>query len=109
VVWRIIIKICLVNNDFFESLFLMKLRIRDENTLRTNSQDYGADEILYTARTVLIDKTGKLMREITTLFGVYSRLLHSLQKAEDQVTLWSIDGLGPGLRIKVYGFGRDSQ
>jgi hypothetical protein len=40
----------------------------------TDSQDYGADEILYTTGIVLIDKTGKLMREITTLFGVYPRL-----------------------------------
>jgi hypothetical protein len=85
VVWRIIIKICLVNNNFFESLFLMKLRIRDENTLRTDSQDYSADEILYTTGIVLIDKTGKLMREITTLFGVYPRLLHSLQKPKTKL------------------------
>jgi len=58
---------------------LPKMRIRfdshasnvaedDENTLWTDSQDYGADEILYTTGIVLIDKTGKLIREITTLF-----------------------------------------
>ena len=35
----------------------------------TDSQDYGADEILYTARTVLFDKTNRLMREIAILFG----------------------------------------
>ena len=45
---------------------LMRRRI-NENTVWTNSQDYGADEILYTARTVLIDKTNLLMREIITL------------------------------------------
>jgi hypothetical protein len=36
----------------------------------TDSQDYGADEILYIARTALFDKTNRLMREITILFGV---------------------------------------
>ena len=51
----------------------MRQRI-NENTVWIDSQDYGADEILYTTGIVLIDKTGKLMREITTLFGVYPRL-----------------------------------
>ena len=40
----------------------------------TDSQDYGVDEILYTARTVLFDKTNRLMREITILFEVYPQL-----------------------------------
>ena len=48
---------------------LMKQRI-NENMGWTDSQDYGADEILYTARTVLFDKINRLMREITILFGV---------------------------------------
>jgi hypothetical protein len=48
----------------------------DENTVWTDSQDYRADEILYTTGIVLINKTGKLTREITTLFGVYPQLLH---------------------------------
>ena len=67
---------------------LPKMRIRfdshasnvaedDENTLWTDSQDYGADEILYTTGIVLIDKTGKLMHEITTLFGVYPQLFYN--------------------------------
>ena len=47
---------------------LMKQRI-NENMVWTDSQDYGADEILYTARTVLIDKTNLLMREIIILSG----------------------------------------
>ena len=42
----------------------------------TDSQDYDADEILYTARTVLFDKTNRLMREITILFEVYPRLFY---------------------------------
>ena len=44
----------------------------------TDSQDYGADEILYTARTVLFDKTNRLMREIAILFGGSPQLFHSL-------------------------------
>ena len=40
----------------------------------TDSQDYGADEILYTARAMLFDKINRLMREITILFGVSPQL-----------------------------------
>ena len=36
-----------------------------------DSQDYGADEILYIARTALFNKTNELIREITILFEVY--------------------------------------
>ena len=54
----------------------------------TDSQDYGADEILYTARTVLFDKTGKLMREITTLFGVYPQLFLTMSIVYKQRTLF---------------------
>ena len=54
---------------------LMKQLI-NENMVWTDSQDYDADEILYTARTVLFDKTNRLMREITTLFEVYPRLFY---------------------------------
>jgi hypothetical protein len=36
----------------------------------TVSQDYSADEILYTARTVLFDKINRLIREIIILFEV---------------------------------------
>ena len=39
----------------------------------TDSKDYGADEILYTTRNVLFDKTNRLMHEITILFGVSPR------------------------------------
>ena len=37
----------------------------------TVSQDYGADEILYTARTALFNKTNELIREIIIPFMVY--------------------------------------
>ena len=47
----------------------MRQRI-NENTVWTDSQDYGADEILYTAGTVLFNKINELMREIITLFEV---------------------------------------
>ena len=53
---------------------LYKRRRINENMVWTDSQDYDADEILYTARTVLFDKTNRLMREITILFEVYPRL-----------------------------------
>ena len=40
----------------------------------TNSQDCGADEILYTGRTALFNKISQLMHEITILFGVPPQL-----------------------------------
>ena len=54
---------------------LMKQRI-NENMVWTDSQDYGADEILYTIGTVLYNINNWLMREITILFEVYPRLSH---------------------------------
>jgi len=48
----------------------------------TDSQDYDADEILYTARSLLFDKTNRLMRKIIILFEVYPRLFHSTQSLE---------------------------
>ena len=55
---------------------LYKRRRINENMVWTDSQDYDADEILYTARTVLFDKTNRLMRKIPTLFEVYPRLFY---------------------------------
>ena len=52
---------------------LMKQRI-NENTVWTDSQDYGADEILYTIGTVLFNINNRLMREITILFEVSPQL-----------------------------------
>ena len=46
----------------------------NENMVWTDSQDYGADEILYTARAMLFDKINQLIREIIILFEVYPRL-----------------------------------
>ena len=40
----------------------------------TDSQDYGADEILYIALIVLFDKINQLIREIIILFEVYPQL-----------------------------------
>ena len=48
----------------------MRQRI-NENMVWTDSQDYGADEILYTIGTVLFNINNRLMREITILFEVY--------------------------------------
>ena len=42
---------------------LMRQRI-NENTVWTDSQDYGADEILYTTETALFDETSQQMREL---------------------------------------------
>ena len=51
----------------------MSLRI-NENTVRTDSQDYGADEILYTTETVLFNKINKQMCKTAILFGVSPQL-----------------------------------
>ena len=42
-------------------MILSSLRRRriNENMIRTDSQDYGADEILYIARTALFDKINR--------------------------------------------------
>ena len=55
-------------------LTVLRGRRINENMVWTDSQDYGADEILYTARTVLFDKTNRLMRKIIILFEVYPQL-----------------------------------
>ena len=52
---------------------LMRRRI-NENMVWTDSQDYGADEILYTTRIVLFDKINRLILEIMILFEVYPQL-----------------------------------
>ena len=51
----------------------MRQRI-NENMVWTDSQDYGADEILYTIGTVLFNINNRLMREITILFEVYPQM-----------------------------------
>ena len=47
----------------------------------TDSQDYGADEILYIARTALFNKTNQLIREIIILFMVSPVVLFTLHKS----------------------------
>ncbi len=42
----------------------------NENTVRTDSQDYGADEILCTSKITLVYKTTRFTSEIITLFRV---------------------------------------
>ena len=56
----------------------------DENTLWTYSQDYGADEILYIARTALFNKTNQLIREIMILFEVYPQLFTGVLQQKNQ-------------------------
>ena len=58
----------------------------DENTLWTDSLDYGSDEILYTARTVLFDKTNRLIREIIILFEVYPQLFENRNGSQNRQT-----------------------
>ena len=57
---------------------LMRRRI-NENMVWTDSQDYGADEILYTIGTVLFNTNNRLMREIAILFEVYPQLFSCSQ------------------------------
>ena len=57
----------------------------------TVSQDYGADEILYTARTALFNKTNQLMRKIIILFMVYPQVVPQLtcpQFINNEHCLW---------------------
>jgi hypothetical protein len=54
-------------------LILLKQRI-NENTVWTDSQDYGADEILYTTGIALFDKINRFKREIIILFEIYPQL-----------------------------------
>ena len=56
---------------FGSMLTILRRRRINENTIWTDSQDYGADEILYIARTALFNKTNQLIREIIILFMVY--------------------------------------
>ena len=46
----------------------------DENMVWTDSQDYGADEILLTSQITLFHKTTQFTSEITTLFRVPPQL-----------------------------------
>ena len=55
--------------------------------VRTDSQDYGADEILYIAGTALFDKINRLIREIITLFEVYPRLFQLPLQLQLQLVL----------------------
>jgi len=57
-------------------LSILRTRRINENMVWTDSQDYGADEILYTIGTVLFNINNRLMHEITILFEVYPRLFH---------------------------------
>ena len=56
---------------------LMRRRI-NENMVWTDSQDYGADEILYTIGTVLFNINNRLMREIAFFFEVYPQLFQGM-------------------------------
>ena len=64
-----------------------------------DSQDYGADEILYIARIVLFDKINRLIREIIILFAVYPQLFQLL-KSEERInsTLTAKTDFGGAIR-----------
>ncbi len=49
---------------------------QNENTVWTDSQDYGANEISYTSKTSLFHKTTRFTSEIITLFRVPPQLFH---------------------------------
>ena len=52
----------------------------------TDSQDYGADEILYTTWIVLFDKINQLIREIMILFEVYPQLFENRNGSQNRQT-----------------------
>ena len=55
-------------------LTVLRGRRINENMFWTDSQDLGADEILNTIRTMLFNKSNRLMCEIIILFEVYPQL-----------------------------------
>ena len=60
-----------------ENVLTLPLQIRlriNENTVWTDSQDYGADEILFTSKNTLFHKTPRIANKITILFGVSPQL-----------------------------------
>ena len=79
----------------------MMLRMT-ENTVWTDSQDYGADEILYIARTALFNKTNQLIREIIILFEVYPQLFLGEDDLASQRSPCLCLGPGPGgVRVHI--------
>ena len=76
----------------------MRRRI-NENMVWTDSQDYGADEILYIARTALFNKTNQPICEIVILFEVYPQLFQLL-KSEERInfTLTAKTDFGGAIR-----------
>ena len=51
-----------------------------ENMIRTDSQDYGADEIICTSKITLLYKTTRFTSEIITLFRVSPQLFPSYSR-----------------------------
>jgi hypothetical protein len=70
-------------------LFQPQPRLKqNENMARTDSQDYSADEILYTSRTVLFNKTTRFASEITTLFKLPPQLFSLGQRVSRPLLSW---------------------
>ena len=49
----------------------------NENTVWTDFQDYGADEILHTTKTTIVHKMPRFTNEIITLLGVSPQIFRS--------------------------------
>ena len=59
----------------FGLILTIPIRLRiSENMVWTNSQDYGADEILHTSKTTLFHKITRFTSEIITLFRIPPQL-----------------------------------
>ena len=56
---------------------------QNKNTVWTDSQDYGANEISYTSKTSLFHKTTRFTSEIITLFRVPPQLFRRQFKSDD--------------------------
>ena len=51
----------------------------NENMIRTDSQDYGSDEISFTSKNALFHKTPRIANKITILFGVSPQLFRTIK------------------------------
>ena len=71
--------------------------------VRTDSQDYGAEEILYITWIVLFDKINRLIREIIILFEVYPQLSNAIREFVDVLfgSLWTLFMVYPQLSLHI--------
>ena len=68
----------------------------NENTLRTDSQDYNADEILHTSKTALFYKTPDLQIKLQ----LFSKLNPNCSRPNIARNVTTMHGTGSGSRMK---------